>query len=249
MGLARKTWRSSKTHTDPAIDARNVRVVFDVGDVRTFLRSIIGVLQGDVLAPLLYILFKACVNMAWRRRQGNGDDAGGVTFATNDELDVRKRLARRWESPKDHFRVSEVLYADDLAIYFETFARLRDTAPLFVEHCRKCGLIVHFATDAKPTSKSEVVYHGPSGDIGLNPERGDLLLDREDNEYHVWRFERRERRDDLKQDMGWYHNADEAEGTTEGQDGELSTMGEIRKWRREWARKRREPQILRRHRY
>ena len=37
----------------------NVNVIFDVGDVRSTLKSIIGVLQGDTLAPILYFLYTA----------------------------------------------------------------------------------------------------------------------------------------------------------------------------------------------
>ena len=84
-----------------------VEVIFEIGEVRAQLRSLIGVLQGDTLAPTLYIIYKACVLIAWRNGPGR-DRRGGISFACD------KGMVTSWKHPKNRRTVPTPFRLDDI---------------------------------------------------------------------------------------------------------------------------------------
>ena len=69
-------------------------------------------------------------------------------------------------------------------------------------------MCVHFATAAKPESKSVVVYHEPSGDQGFTPQRSERLLEDDDDDSAVleWVFYVAERRGKKDCEVVGWHN-------------------------------------------
>jgi hypothetical protein len=138
------------------------------------------VLQGDTLAPTLYIIYKACVLIAWRNGPGRSR-RGGISFECDEEL------VTGWKDPKSRrtaptrFRLDDILFADDIGLFFESRADLEHDAPLFTAHCSACGLEVHRAREEEPESKSIAVCH-PAPPTKLR--RGDELL----NDDGTWLF-------------------------------------------------------------
>jgi hypothetical protein len=157
-----------------------VNVIFEIGEVRAQLRSLIGVLQGDTLAPTLYIIYKACVLIAWRNGPGR-NRRGGISFECNEELVTGWKDPRSRKTAPTRCRLDDILFADDIGLFFKSRADLEHDAPLFTAHCTACGLEVHRAHEKDPESKSIAVCH-PAPPTKLR--QGDELL----NEDGTWLF-------------------------------------------------------------
>jgi hypothetical protein len=210
-----------------------VDVIFEIGEVKAQLRSLIGVLQGDTLAPTLYIIYKACVLIAWRNGPGR-DRRGGISF----ECD--KGTVTSWKHPKNRrtaptrFRLDDILFADDIGLFFESRADLEHDAPRFAAHCSACGLEVHRASKGNPESKSIAVCH-PTPPTKLR--KGDELL----NDDGTWIYHGTNSRggggkddDDESTDRGHHlHRQGDAVGAVPGGSRVVSTADSIR-WRNNW---------------
>ena len=91
----------------------NVEVKFVINDVTKSIESIIGVKQGDILGPLLFIFYLAAVMISWR----NAFDRPVCIFHTKID-DVL--TGRRYNTKKDteKFELPDSEYADDTAVLF-----------------------------------------------------------------------------------------------------------------------------------
>ena len=132
----------------------NVTVGFDVDGVRRVLDSIIGVKQGDLLGPDLFIFLICAIMESWRAEHtyplcimrskpdckltGRRPTAGGLA---------------------DEFAVGDSLYADDSALPFCSRADVVEQTPNVMRHFERWGMEIHSkAPGAKKESKSEVLF-------------------------------------------------------------------------------------------
>ena len=49
----------------------SVHVEFEIDGISKIIESIIGVKQGDVLGPVLFVIYMAAVMMSWRQEHGD----------------------------------------------------------------------------------------------------------------------------------------------------------------------------------
>ena len=59
-----------------------IEVSFSVSGAEASISSIIGVKQGDVLGPVLYVIYMAAQTMSWRRRYSDAP----CVYRTKEEL-------------------------------------------------------------------------------------------------------------------------------------------------------------------
>merc|ERR1712185_47492 len=88
-----------------------VHVKFIVGGITCVLESIIGVKQGDILGPILFVFYMAAVMITFRRMH----KYNLCVYRTKEDFTLtgRSHTARGTE-----FAVSDSLYAGDSAVFF-----------------------------------------------------------------------------------------------------------------------------------
>ena len=130
---------------------KTVKVKFKVGEVEVILLSIIGVKQGDLLGPQLFIFHIAGIMQSWRAEHNK--DYELCTFRTKMDDKVRGRLFDvGGKSARDccEFQVSDSEYADDTGLVFCDRAAVEKMAPLVNHHFQRWGMEVH---EKKPGDK------------------------------------------------------------------------------------------------
>jgi hypothetical protein len=127
-----------------------VNVKFEVDGVVVWLRSIIGVKQGDVLGPELFTFFMAAVMGTWRASSSHPlcllRTAADFKFTGRGHTDCGTNIA-----------ISDSEYADDTAVPFLSRSDLVAHTPLLISHFRRWGLEVHVGRGNKK-SKSVVLF-------------------------------------------------------------------------------------------
>ena len=130
-----------------------VKVKFEHEGITQTLDSIIGVKQGDLLGPDLFIFFMAAVMKTWRSSNSSKFSLCCVKSKADFQL-----TGRRPTEKGETFSVPDSEYADDTAFLFESRADCERMTPLMVKHFDKWGLEVHVGSDTNPQSKSEVLF-------------------------------------------------------------------------------------------
>ena len=127
-----------------------VKVQFSVDGVNVTIESIIGVKQGDILGPILFIFFMAAVMISWRK-------------VSNYDLCVYRSKpdfvmhGRSWRARGTEFAVGDSAYADDTAFAFCSRRDLVQQCPLINAHFGRWGMEVHAGKPNK-ASKSEILF-------------------------------------------------------------------------------------------
>jgi len=169
-----------------------VNVGFEIEEVRVVIDSIIGVKQGGLLGPQLFI-FHICAIMQ-ARRVDHGQEYEQCRFRTRMDGPVCSRKYQRADLRYDlqrgfvrldgefggglkqghggvlEFRVMDSEYADDTGLVFGDRATAARTAPLVNAHFARWGMEVHEKKPADTKVKTLVLfcaappseYRGPS---------------------------------------------------------------------------------------
>ena len=124
----------------------SVLVRFEADGVLQILESIIGVKQGDLLGPKLFVLFKAGITESWRATAPQYELA---TFRSRPDYVLTGRRHSTGSST-DEFSVDESAYADDVGAIFCSRADLQAQAPALIRHYSRWGMEVH-AGELGPT--------------------------------------------------------------------------------------------------
>ncbi len=116
---------------------KTVEVKFEYDNVTQMLDSIIGVKQGDLLGPRLFIFFMAAVMKIWRHNY----DLCCIHTKADFQLTGRKHINKGEEH-----NISDSKYADDAVFICESRTDCERMAPLMVKHFDRWGLEVHVGT-------------------------------------------------------------------------------------------------------
>jgi hypothetical protein len=139
----------------------SVKVHFEVHGVSKQLESIIGVKQGDVLGPVLFILYMAAVMLTWREHDVHQQPGmGSCVFRTKmDGVMCGRPQHTGGESARGctEFSVQDSEFADDVADLYTSREQVDTKVPLLMQHFTIFGLTAHFGTATKD-SKTEVLF-------------------------------------------------------------------------------------------
>ena len=113
-----------------------VFVKFELDGVTKTLRQVIGVKQGDVLGPDLFIFMIAAIMETWRAQHTY--DLCVLRTARDFTLEGRRPTAQG-----ETFSIADSEYADDTAMPFCTRADVDEQAPAVYAHFERFGMEVH----------------------------------------------------------------------------------------------------------
>ena len=132
---------------------KNFQVTFDIETVTHTMPSTIGVKQGDILGPALFIIFMAAVMITWRKIHNRPL----CIFRTKYDS---KLTGRRYNSKGTDFDVDDSEYADDTAVVFDSREDTVTYSPLLVEHFDHFCLEIHVGDYDLPDkpSKTEILF-------------------------------------------------------------------------------------------
>ena len=123
---------------------------FTVNEVTNTIECIIGVKQGDILGPLLFLFFLAAVMISWRKIHNRPLCMYNTKY--DDVL-----TGRRFNTKGEEFSLPDSEYADDTAVLFVSRESLVDTLPPLIDHFGRFGMEIHIATPDK-VPKTEILF-------------------------------------------------------------------------------------------
>ena len=110
----------------------HVEVQFTVGGITSFVCSTIGIKQGDVLGPVLFIFYLAAVMETWKKEHKRPL----CVFRTKEDFVM---TGRRWNSKGEVIEVPDSEYADDTAVLFISRLDTEHYAPLLMHLFHRWG--------------------------------------------------------------------------------------------------------------
>ena len=127
----------------------NVQVKFTVNNVTNTIDCIIGVKQGDILVPLLFLFYLAAVMITWRNIHKR--PLCIINTIMDDVL-----TGRRYNTKGEEFTLSDSEYADDTAVLFPC----RESLEVYLlPHFTRFGLEIHIESrNPDKESKSEILF-------------------------------------------------------------------------------------------
>ena len=133
-----------------------VHVKFEIDGVIRILLSIIGVKQGDLLGPGLFIFYICAIMETWRAEH----TYDLCLFRTRDDFTM---TGRQPTAHCDDFAITDSEYADYTGLPFTSRKDVEEQTPKVVKHFGRWGMEVHEGVKAADgstakESKSEILF-------------------------------------------------------------------------------------------
>jgi len=127
-----------------------VNVKFAVEDVEVIIQSIIGVKQGDILGPQLFLFLICAIMQSWRTLAEHDDNHKYALPVFRTKMDAVVG-GRKWSTGGQgftgkgcsEFRMSDSEYADDTGLVFCSREDVVRMAPKVNAHFARWGMEVH----------------------------------------------------------------------------------------------------------
>ena len=130
----------------------NFKVKFTVDEVTQTLECIIGVIQGDILGPILFTFFIAAVMITWKV------DCDIPACAFKTKMDVIL-TGRSYQANGEEFALLDSEYADDTAVLFYSREHLTEGVYSIMSHFTRFGMEVHSGKiEPREDSKYKVMF-------------------------------------------------------------------------------------------
>ena len=131
----------------------NFKVDFEVENCKHSINCTIGVKQGDILGPVLFVVFIAAIMITWLKLH----DRPLCAFKTKNDFCL---TGRRVTSSGIDFEFPDSEYADDTAVLFESRNDLVTYIPLLLNHFKRFGMEVHVGDISLPDkpSKTKILF-------------------------------------------------------------------------------------------
>ena len=146
------------------------------GEEESLLEYLIGVHQGDNLAPLLFVLvYQATMESLDATR---GDLLAPLPFRffpDTKQGKPRGRLAGQRPATGIDFEFGRSIYMDDKALLSDSHQNSVESSSLLKAHLLRFGLTMHTGTPEK-RSKTEAMHFPAKGKISLPVDTADLVL-------------------------------------------------------------------------
>ena len=127
---------------------KDVLVKFEVEGLEHEVNCTIGVKQGDILGPVLFIIYMAGVMSDWR----NITDCPAIVFLSKPDNVITGRRPTAKGIP---FELNDSEYADDTAVLFDSRQSAVEYCPLLINHFRQYGMEIHTGDVREPEKKSK----------------------------------------------------------------------------------------------
>ena len=147
---------------------KNIDVKFEVDGVTHTIKCIIGVKQGDILGPILFVMYIAAVMITWR----SSVDRPLCIFRSKEDFVL---TGRRAAAKGTDFSFGDSEYADDTAVLFPTRENLEHYTPILLKHFERFGMEVHTGDKTQPDkpSKTEVLFVAAPSTVYNDPSTYD----------------------------------------------------------------------------